>query len=282
MGAPRTTDDEHDPGADPRRPGDARPRPPDDPPDEPKLATRVLVEAFGAFALTFVAAGGDVMGAVSGGEVTAMARAIAPGLLVMAMVYALGDRSGAHFNPAVTTAFALRRLFPVRLVPAYVVAQLGGAVLAAIVLAVLFGPAAGAGVTRPKLVEPGAAAAIEAILTLLLVVVILGTADRARIVGPNAALAVGGTIALCGLIALPIEGASMNPARSTGPALVAGELSTLWVYWVGPLLGAVAAVLLERVVRGPVRRTDREARKAAGGQAQQGTHDDRGHAPATG
>src|SRR4051812_50146784 len=98
--------------------------------DEPGLGTRVLVEAFGTFSLTFVAAGGDVMGQVSGGEVTAMARAIAPGLLVMGMVYALGDRSGAHFNPAVTTAFALRRLFPGRLVVPYVVAPLAGAIAA--------------------------------------------------------------------------------------------------------------------------------------------------------
>src|SRR3954470_10999494 len=233
--------------------------------DEPGLGTRVLVEAFGTFSLTFVAAGGDVMGQVSGGEVTAMARAIAPGLLVMGMVYALGDRSGAHFNPAVTMAFALRRLFPGRLVVPYVAAQLAGAVAAAAVLSMLFGDAVSAGVTKPKLVTPEVAVVIEAILTVFLVTVILGTADRARIVGPNAAFAVGGTIALCGLIALPIEGASMNPARSTGPALVARELSDLWIYWVGPLLGAVAAALLARAVHGVAPGADRETRKAAAG-----------------
>ena len=233
--------------------------------DDPGLGTRVLVETFGAFALTFVAAGADVMARVSGDEVTAMARAIAPGLLVMGMVYALGDRSGAHFNPAVTIAFALRRLFPARLVVPYVVAQLVGAVVAAGLLAVLFGSDLEAGVTRPKLVSPEVALAIEAILTLLLVTVILGTADRARIVGPNAALAVGGTIALCGLIALPIEGASMNPARSAGPALVTGELSTLWVYWLGPLIGAVLATGLAWLVHGPAPVEDTKARKAAGG-----------------
>jgi aquaporin Z len=237
----------------------------DDRADEPRLGTRVVVEAFGTFALTFVAAGGDVMGQLSGGEVTAMARAIAPGLLVMGMVYALGDRSGAHFNPAVTTAFALRRLFPGRLVVPYVVAQLAGAVVAAIVLALLFGDAASAGVTRPKLVTPSVAVVIEAILTLFLVTVILGTADRARIVGPNAAVAVGGTIALCGLIALPIEGASMNPARSTGPAVIAAELSTLWVYWVGPLVGALVATGLAWLVHGRATTEDSKARDAAGG-----------------
>jgi aquaporin Z len=238
--------------------------------DAPHLGTRVLVEAFGAFALTFVAAGGDVMAQVSGGEVTAMARAIAPGLLVMGMVYALGDTSGAHFNPAVTTAFALRRLFPARLVAPYVVAQLVGAVAAAAVLAVLFGSAVEAGVTRPKLVTPEVALAIETILTLLLVTVILGTADRARIVGPNAALAVGGTIALCGLIALPIEGASMNPARSTGPAVIAGELETLWVYWVGPLVGALLATGLARLVHGPAEAEDAKAHEAATGGDEDG------------
>ena len=255
-------------------------RRPDD--DEPHLGTRVLVEAFGTFALTFVAAGGDVMARVSGDEVTAMARAIAPGLLIMGMVYALGDRSGAHFNPAVTTAFALRRLFPARLVAPYVVAQLAGALAAAVLLAILFGPAIEAGVTRPKLVTPEVAVVIEAILTVLLVTVILGTADRARIVGPNAALAVGGTIALCGLIALPVEGASMNPARSTGPAVVAQELSTLWVYWVGPLIGAVLATGLAWLVHGPAPVEDRKAREAAGGDdGGNGTDEQRGRAPAT-
>src|SRR4051794_25278983 len=228
---------------------DARPTPDQpDPREEPPLRTRVLVEAFGTFALTFVAAGGDVMGQLSDGAVTEAARAVAPGLLVMGMVYALGDRSGAHFNPAVTTAFAVRRLFPARLVAPYVLAQLVGAVAAATVLALLFGPAIDAGVTRPKLVTPGVALVIEAILTLLLVTVILGTADRARIVGPNAALAVGGTIALCGLIALPIEGASMNPARSLAPAIVAGRLESGWIYVVGPLIGAAVAVVVTTVL----------------------------------
>src|SRR4051794_5749841 len=218
---------------------------------EPALPTRMTVELLGAFALTFVAAGGDVMARVSGGEVTAMARAIAPGFLVMAVVYAWGDRSGAHLNPAVSVAFALRRLFPMRLVPAYVVAQLVGATAAALVLALLFGDSIDAGVTRPKLVTPWTAVALEALLTAILVTVILGTADRARVVGPNAAIAVGVTIALCGLIALPIEGASMNPARSTGPAVVAGDISTLWVYWVGPMLGAAIAAGIARLVHGP-------------------------------
>jgi aquaporin Z len=132
------------------------------------------------------------------------------------------------------------------------------------VLRGLFGDAIDAAVTRPKLVDPAGALAIETILTLLLLSVILGTADRFRVVGPNAALAVGGTIALCGLIALPIEGASMNPARSLGPALVAGQLGDLPIYLLGPTLGACAAVLLTRYLHGE-KGADVEAEKAARG-----------------
>jgi MIP family channel proteins len=221
-------------------------------------------EVFGTFALVFVAAGADTMAAVSGGAVSVAARAVAPGLLVAAMIYAIGDVSGAHFNPVVTLAFTLKRLFPARRLVPYWLAQLTGAVVAAIVLRWLFGDAVGAGVTRPK-VEPRVAVSLEAILTALLVMVVLGTADRARVVGPNAAIAVGATIALCGLIALPIDGASMNPARSLGPAIVTGRLGDLWIYLVGPTLGAVLAVLAVRLVHG---RSEAEpaSRRAAQGK----------------
>jgi aquaporin Z len=224
----------------------------------------MAAELLGAAMLTFVAAGGDAMAQVSGGAISVAARAVAPALLVMGLIYALGDRSGAHFNPAVTAAFTLRRLFPVRLVAPYVVAQLGGAVLASLLVARLFGDALAAGVTRPHLVDPATAVVIEAVLTTILVTVILGTADRARIVGPEAAIAVGGAIALCGLIALPIEGASMNPARSTGPALVTGDLGSLWIYWLGPLVGALVAVAISRMLDGPTGQ-DPDARAAATG-----------------
>jgi aquaporin Z len=147
----------------------------------------------------------------------------------------------------------------------YWAAQLVGAVASAAVLRVLFGNLIVAGVSQPALVDPPTALAIEAILTLLLVTVILGTADRFRIVGPNAALAVGGTIALCGLIALPIEGASMNPARSFGPAIVAGQLADLPVYILGPVLGATLAVLLTRFLDGE-QAVDRKTREAAQGK----------------
>jgi aquaporin Z len=235
---------------------DQEPRGDGQPSRDPGWPRRLTAEVFGTFALVFVAAGADVMAQVSRGEVGTAARAIAPGLMVAALIYSIGDRSGAHFNPIVTLAFALKRLVPPIWLPAYWAAQVVGSVAAAGVLGGLFGEALDAAVTKPKLIDPTGAVAIEAILTLLLVSVILGTADRFRVVGPNAALAVGGTIALCGLIALPIEGASMNPARSLGPALLTGELTDTWVYVLGPTVGAIAAVVLTLFLHG---RTDRDA-----------------------
>lgn len=225
---------------------------------------RLTAEAFGTFALVFAAAGGEVMAAASHGSVGAAARAIAPALIVAALIYSVGDTSGAHFNPAVTLAFAIKRLVPASWLVPYWVAQIFGAALAAAALRAVFGAAIDAGVSRPKLVDPTSAVVLEAILTLFLVTVILGTADRFRVVGPNAALAVGATIALGGLIALPIEGASMNPARSLGPALVAGQLTDLWVYIAGPALGAIAAVGLTTFLHGPAD-GDGKAEEAARG-----------------
>ena len=224
---------------------------------------RLGAEAFGTFALVFAAAGGDTFARLANGEISAEARAVAPALMVAALIYAIGDVSGAHFNPVVTLAFAAKGLFPARSVLPYWAAQAVGAVVAAVVLRILFGDAMSAGVSTPH-VAAGTAVAIEAALTLLLVTVILGTADRARVVGPDAALAVGATIALCGLIALPIEGASMNPARSLGPALVAGNLANAWIYVIGPIVGGLLAVVLTRLLHGPTQ-NEPEAEQAAQG-----------------
>jgi MIP family channel proteins len=233
------------------RTGEERRRPPADEPDPRTMWTRRLIaEAFGTFALTFVAVGADVAGRLSGGDVGAAARAVAPALLVAAMIYALGDVSGAHYNPVVSLAFAVRRLFPAAWLVPYWLAQLAGALIAAAALRVLFGEALSAGVSEPHLVNPSTALAIETVLTLFLATVILGTADRSRLVGPNAALAVGATIALCGLVAIPLEGASMNPARSLGPAVIAGRLGDAWIYLVGPILGSLLAVSLTVLLHG--------------------------------
>jgi aquaporin Z len=240
------------------------PRPGDDEPEDPDWPRRLTAEIFGTFALVFAAAGADVAARISDDQVTAAARAVAPALMVLALIYSIGDRSGAHFNPVVTLAFGLKRLVPAVWLPAYWAAQLVGAVVGALALRALFGDAIDAAVSRPKLVDGPAAMAIEAILTLLLVSVIVGTADRYRVVGPSAALAVGGTIALCGLIALPIESASMNPARSFGPALVASDLGDLWIYVVGPVIGAIGAVLLTRFLHGEKERDGKAAEAAQG------------------
>lgn len=232
---------------------------------------RLLAELFGTFALTAVAAGADVAAQVSGGEVGSAARAVAPGLLVLALVYALGDTSGAHFNPAVTVAFTTRRLFPVPWLFAYVLVQVVGALLAAFALVVLFPASAAEGVSKPHVDAP-IALAVEVFLSTVLVTVILGTADRHRIVGPNAAIAVGATISLCGLIALPLTGVSMNPARSIGPAVVLGRLDDLWIYVFGPILGALLAVGLATALHGPMPR-DPEQVEAATGKPPRGGSD---------
>lgn len=178
-----------------------------------------------------------------GGQVSLAAAVVAPALLVMAMIYTVGDLSGAHFNPAVTLAFSLRSDFPWRWVPGYWAVQIVGAALAALLLRGLFGNQGHLGATLP---QHGVFAALimEVVLTFFLVTVILGTATDHRLVGHNAALAVGGLIALDGLFAAPISGASMNPARSFGPALISGNVDSYWIYVAGPLAGAVLAVLV--------------------------------------
>ena len=233
---------------------------------DPGWLRRVAAETFGTFALVFVAVGGDAMAVVSGGQVSVAARAVAPALMVAALIYAIGDVAGAHLNPVVSLAFALKRLFPVRWLVPYWASQFVGAVAAALVVRWLFGDAVRAGVSMPH-VPDRTALVLEIVLTWLLVTVILGTADRHRLVGPDAAIAVGGTIALCGLIALPIDGASMNPARSLGPALIAGDLGHVWIYLVAPAIGAALAVLLTRFLHGPTE-ADKEAAQAAQGGTQ--------------
>jgi aquaporin Z len=231
---------------------------------DPKLKWRRLFsEALGTFSLVLVAAGAPVVNAASHGHVSPAAQAVAPGLVVMAIIYSLGSIGGAHLNPAVTLSFALRRNFPWLRVPGYIVAQLIGAVLAAAFLRAIFGNIGHLGATLP---EHGFSdlkvVLLEGVLTVGLVTVILGTASGARNVGPNAALAVGGYIALAGLWAAPITGASMNPARSIGPAVVGNHWDALWVYVIGPLGGGLTAVGFAWLLRG--RPTSAAAKSAQG------------------
>jgi len=189
---------------------------------------------------------------------------VAPGLMVMAIILFMGAVSGAHLNPVVSIAFALRGDFPWKRVPGYVVTQLTGATLACLFLLALFGNVEHLGATLPG---PGytewQALLMEIALTGTLVSVILGTASSAQNVGTIGALGVGGYIALAGLWAAPVSGTSMNPARSFGPALVAGDWTAFWVYVVGPLVGAVLAVGAALILRG--RGGDVAARHAAAG-----------------
>jgi aquaporin Z len=214
---------------------------------------RLFAELLGTFFLVLVAAGGGMVNARFGGHaIAAAALAVAPGLMVMAIILFMGTVSGAHLNPAVSVAFALRGDFPWKRVPAYIVAQFAGAVLATLLLWALIGRHGGAGLTLPG---PGISAPVamvwEMVLTTGLISVILGTASGAQQVGPLAALGVGGYIALAGLLGSPVSGASMNPARSLGPALVLGDWTAWWAYLVGPVAGGAVAVGIAYVLRGP-------------------------------
>ena len=233
--------------------------------DDPSLEWRRLVaELVGTFFLVLVAAGAVVVGAVSHGAVSRSAAVTAPGLLVMAVILSIGDVSGAHLNPAVTLAFSLRGDFPWRRVPGYVLAQCAGAILACLVLWGIYGKVGALGATEPGAsIHDWQTMLTELVLTVGLVTTILGTASRAQNVGHLSAIAVGGYIALAGLWASPISGASMNPARSLGPDVTLGDVRHLWVYLVGPAAGAVIAVGIAWLLRG--RGGDTGGRAAARG-----------------
>jgi aquaporin Z len=211
---------------------------------------RLFAEVFGTFMLVTVAAGAGVVSALSSGSVDRTAEVVAPALMVMAIILSMGKVSGAHLNPVVSLAFALRRDFPWRRVPAYVLMQFLGATLACLFLSAVLGQAGLLGATEPGAgVSGGEAMMIEALLTLGLVTTILGTASGAQNVGPLSALAVAGYISLAGLWASPISGASMNPARSFGPEFVIHDFTNYWIYLIGPVVGMLVPPKLP--LRGP-------------------------------
>src|SRR5271166_4719922 len=210
---------------------------------------RLFSELLGTFMLVLVAAGGGLLHAK--GQVSLAAAVVAPGLMVMAVILFMGAVSGAHLNPVVSIAFALRGDFPWKRLPGYVLIQLVGAVLACLFLYAVFGNVEHLGATLPGSGYANwQALLMEVALTGTLVSVILGTASAAQNVGAIAALGVGGYIALAGLWAAPVSGTSMNPARSFGPALVSGDFSSYWVYVLGPIAGALIAVGCAFVLRG--------------------------------
>ena len=212
----------------------------------------LVAEAIGTFVLVLGGCGAIAVGSLGAGLGQAGVAA-AFGLAIMVGVYALGHVSGAHFNPAVTLAFALTRHFPPRRVLPYWVAQIGGAIAAALFLRATLGATANLGVTHPA-VALAPAFLWEAAFTALLMLVIMAVATDTRAVGEAAAIAIGGTIALASLVAGPVSGASLNPARSLGPALVAGDLSDIWLYLLAPPLGAAAGALTYAWLRGAAAR----------------------------
>jgi aquaporin Z len=212
---------------------------------------RLFSELLGTFFLVLVAAGGGMMGQAFPGAIGRSAAVVAPGLMVMAIILFMGKVSGAHLNPAVSIAFALRRDFPWRRVPGYVAVQLLGATLAALFLHAVINVSAIYGSNYPAHgYSEMAAFWMELILTMGLVSVILGVASGAQNVGVMGALGVGGYVALAGLWGSPVSGASMNPARTFGPDLVSATFSGYWVYVAGPLVGAALAVVSAFILRG--------------------------------
>ena len=198
---------------------------------------RFVAEGIGTFALVFAAAGSVMVEELSDGMISSIGVALSPGLVVMAMVYAVGHISGAHINPAVTFGFALTRNFPWREVPVYWCAQLSGAILAVGVLRIMLGLVAGMGGNTPS----GSAVqslGMEIVLTFFLMFVVTAVSTNQDRVGSFSGMAIGSVVVLGILLGGPISGGSMNPARSFGPAFVGLIWADHWVYWVGPLLGA--------------------------------------------
>jgi MIP family channel proteins len=198
--------------------------------------------------LVFAGCGAIVIDTVSGGQITHVGVGLVFGLVVAAMIYATGHLSGAHLNPAVTLGFVLARHLPPRRMAGYWLAQLAGAILAALCLRLLFGDVVHLGATLPS-GSDWQSFALEIVLTFFLMFVIMAVATDTRAVGQAAALAIGATVGLCALFAGPISGASMNPARSLGPALVSVTWTAQWIYLTAPFVGAALAALTYRWLR---------------------------------
>ena len=214
------------------------------------MRKKLIAEFLGTFALVFAGTGAMVIDEVSGGAITHVGVALTFGLIVLAMIYTLGDISGAHMNPAVTIAFSVARLLPFGEVGPYLIVQCSGAVVASLTLHLLFPGNVALGASLPA----GSALqsfVLEFILTALLMFVILGVSTGAREKGITAGIVVGSVITLEAMFAGPICGASMNPARSLGPAVVSLHLQSLWIYLTAPVLGAIVGVYACCLIREP-------------------------------
>jgi len=212
--------------------------------------SKFTAELIGAFALVFAGTGAVIVNDQTGGALSHAGVALTFGLVVLAMIYAVGDVSGAHLNPAVTTAFWLAGRFPGGLVGPYVISQCLGAVLASGLLKFLFPNHSTLGLTAPAGTD-AQSFVMELVLTFLLMFVILSVSTGAKEKGVTAGIAIGAVIALEAMFAGPISGASMNPARSLGPALVSGHVAHLWIYLTAPFAGAALAIPAFRGCREP-------------------------------
>ena len=213
------------------------------------LIRRALAEAIGTFTLVFAGCGAVVVNAQTDGALGHLGVVLAFALAITVMIFAVGHVSGGHFNPAVTLGFVVNRHLAIVDAVVYWVAQVAGAVLAAMMVKAAIGSEAHIGVTMPS-GSNGQAFVVEMILTAFLVFVIMAVATDTRAFGQAAALAIGGTIALDGLFGGPITGASMNPARSFGPALIDGTFDALWIYLAAPAAGGIIGALLYAFIGG--------------------------------
>ena len=209
---------------------------------------KYIAEAIGTFAMVFCGTGAIIINEVSGGAVTHVGIALTFGLIVLAMIYSLGDVSGAHINPAVTIAFAIARRFPLKEILPYILAQLSGALIASVVLKVLFAQNELLGTTLPSGSE-WQTFILEFILTFFLMFVIMNVSTGAKEKGVTAGIAIASVVGLEAMFAGPICGASMNPARSLAPALVSGHLESLWIYILAPVVGAIAGVMAFNLIQ---------------------------------
>ena len=209
---------------------------------------KYIAELIGTFTLVFCGCGAIVTNEFSDGTVTHSGIALTFGLVVMSLIYAFGEISGAHFNPAVTIAFTYAKKFPLKEVPKYIIAQCLGAILAAIILLILFPDNEFLGTTLPK-IDVWRVFLFEVILTFFLMLVIINVSTGSKESGIMAGIAIGGIVWLEAQFAGPITGASMNPARSIGPALISGHMEHLWLYIFAPILGAILAVISCKLVK---------------------------------
>lgn len=209
---------------------------------------KYIAELIGTFTLVFCGCGAIVTNEFSEGAVTHSGIALTFGLIVMALIYAFGEISGAHFNPAVTIAFTYAKKFPVKEVPKYILAQCIGALLGAALLLVLFPDNEFLGTTLPK-IDVWRVFLFEVILTFFLMLVIINVSTGSKEIGIMAGIAIGGVVWLEAQFAGPITGASMNPARSIGPAIISGHIEHLWLYIVAPIIGAILAVISCKLVK---------------------------------